>query len=384
MTVIRKAWIAIAAVLLAALAGYFSVAGPKTSGEAAGPLSDPARMNVYPFESSVDCFATWPTYDSWLSHARSKLPWWNPRRIVLAHRFPRQLYERARDSTSCRGITYQNDGLTITGWMLSPKAPASGKLPVIVYNRGGNGPFSVITFESLLHNLAPLAESGFIVLASQYRGATGSEPEKYGSDHFGGDDVRDVVRLVELAAEVPGADAENIFMVGASRGAMMTFLALREGAPVRAAAVIAGVADLNEGLRHRPGMEEMYRARIPGYSADPVEVLADRSVVEWADQLPRDVPILVLHGDSDKRVDIHQARLLRTHLEAVGQPHRVAIYEGGDHHLSRHRDEMFREIVAWFTRPDGAQARGRPGERAEAGSLLPSRGASAGGRSPQD
>ena len=40
-------------------------------------------------------------------------------------------------------------------------------------------------------------------------------------------------------------------MMGASRGGMMTYLALKRGVPVRAAVVIAGVSDLEAFGRYR-------------------------------------------------------------------------------------------------------------------------------------
>ena len=303
-----------------------------------------------PFDTSTDCFKGVPSYDSWISAKKSTIPWWHPRRVVLTSRFPRAQFDHVRESMMCRTITYKSSGLTVDGWMLSPKRSEKGGLPVVVYNRGGNGPFSAITLESVLYNLAPLADMGFVVLASQYRGVRDAEPGTNGADQFGGSDVDDVLRLVELAAQVEGADPENIFMMGASRGAMMTFLALRRGARVRAVAVIAGVADLAEDLKASPRMEGVYRSRIPGYLADPQSALAERSVVKWAGELPRDVPILMLHGDRDDRVDIHQAYLLKRTLETVGHPHRLVVYRGGDHQLSRHRSEMFQEVNAWFKR----------------------------------
>ena len=344
----RRLWIAVVVGVTVALTAYPFAARRDASSATELPRGIASAIPASPFQTSEDCFARWPTYESWLVHLKSTLPWWSPRRALLKSRFPKIQFEHVRDSMACRAISYRNDGFTITGWMLTPKTPAGNRLPVIVYNRGGNGRFGAITLATVLHDLAPLADQGFIVLASQYRGATESDPRLYGQDQFGGDDVRDVTKLVELAGQLPDADARNVFMVGASRGAMMTFLALRQGAAVRAAAVIAGVSDLAEDLGKNPRMDAVYRQRIPGYPTGKDQALADRSVVKWARDLPRSVPVLVLHGDNDQRVDVRQAHLLRSRLQAIGQPHRLIIYQGGDHRLAKHRLEAAREIGAWF------------------------------------
>lgn len=350
----RKTWW----VTLAVVVGIAAIAAGtwQSSGDVAVPV--PVRASTQataPFDTASDCFAPWPTYDAWMSHLESQRSWFDPRRYVLHRRFPRDRFDRFRASTSCSAVTYRSDGLVIEGWMLVPDAPAGTKLPVIIYNRGGNAGYSAITPQAVLHNLAPLADMGYIVLASQYRGVDPSAPAEMGVDEFGGSDVRDVLRLVELAREMPEADADNIFMFGASRGAMMTFLALREGAPVRAVAVMAGVADLARDLAADPRMEPLYRARIPGFAADPEGTLRERSVAHWPDRLPADVPVLILHGDADERVAVVQSRLLARVLTRSGHPHRLVVYEGGDHGLRSHREALFGEIGAWFARHRVAQ-----------------------------
>ncbi len=76
----------------------------------------------------------------------------------------------------------------------------------------------------------------------------------------------DASSLVTLAHAWPGVDADAVFMYGFSRGGMMTYLALKHGAPVRAAAVIGAPGDLMRGLEQRPEMEEVYREVMPDYA----------------------------------------------------------------------------------------------------------------------
>jgi dipeptidyl aminopeptidase/acylaminoacyl peptidase len=129
-----------------------------------------------------------------------------------------------------------------------------------VYNRGGNREFGSIRTADLME-FAGLALDGFVVLASQYRGNDGGE----GAEEFGGADVADVLHLIALGRSLPEVDPDRIYMYGFSRGGMMTYLALKHGAKVRAAAVIGGPADLLSGLARRPEMEGEYRETMPEY-----------------------------------------------------------------------------------------------------------------------
>lgn len=341
----KSLWIA-AFLLLGAIALVYELPTERVNSELERGELSPVQSK--PFASAKNCFEAWPTYGAWIDHLRSKLPWWNPKRYMIERRFPQAQFEHVKSTMQCSAITYENDGYTIPGWMLKPNTEPNVALPVIVYNRGGNASYSAITLASLLYNLAPLADQGFIVVASQYRGVVKSDPEKYGLDQFGGDDVRDVTKLVQLASRIPGADENNIFMSGASRGAMMTFLALRDGSPVRAVAVTAGVSDLSEDLKADPRMEKVYAARIPNYSANKIAALRERSVTNWIEELPKSVPILILHGEKDPRVSASQATTLKAMLDKSGYSSKLIIYPGDDHYLSKHKQESVKEVAEWF------------------------------------
>ncbi|MGE5413006.1 MAG: alpha/beta hydrolase family protein, partial [Syntrophomonadaceae bacterium] len=148
----------------------------------------------------------------------------------------------------CERILYRSGDLPVRGFVYRPWPPVPGRrYPAIVYNRGGNGDFGKIG-EADLRFFGRLASEGFVVLASQYRGADGAP----GRDEFGGADLEDVRSLFPVAAELSFVDLRNVFMLGFSRGGMMTYLAIRDGAPIRAAAVVGGVSDLPALAAYRP------------------------------------------------------------------------------------------------------------------------------------
>jgi len=240
-------------------------------------------------------------------------------------------------AVDCHAITYGSDGLAIDGWMVAPKH-RRGPLPVLVYNRGGNGAYGALDADDVRRQLVPYANEGFLVLASNYRD----------DDEFGGRDVRDVRRLLALVARVPRADAGNVFMLGVSRGGMQSYLAARQSPNVRALAVIGGMADLAGELRFRGEMDQVYAHRIPGYAHDKPGTLAARSVLAWPEKLPASMPVLLLHGAADARVHVSNSTRLHARLDALGHPNKLVVFAGEDHGLSGHRDAARAEVVAWF------------------------------------
>jgi len=93
--------------------------------------------------------------------------------------------------------------------------------------------------------------SGYVIVASQYRGNGGGE----GKEEFGGKDVNDVLNLIPLLSNMPQADTARIGMFGWSRGSMMTYLALTKTTTIKAAVVGSGLTDLITSLKERPEPE---------------------------------------------------------------------------------------------------------------------------------
>ncbi|MEP1740559.1 MAG: prolyl oligopeptidase family serine peptidase [Kangiellaceae bacterium] len=257
-------------------------------------------------------------------------------------------YINAKEHLDCNNIVYLSDGFNIPGFMITPKKMGKKKLPIIVYNRGGNSSFGAIVFGSLFFDLFPLAQQGYIVVASQYRGVYEAEPKRFGKDEFGGRDVNDVHKLIDMVKQHPNADPNNIFVYGVSRGGMMSYLVARERNDIRAMAVIAGPTDLIGGLDWRPEMENVYKARIPNYSLHKESELKKRSVLNWVNELPKQTPILLLHGEADKRVNVKDSIKLNERLDKATIKNKLIIYSKDDHSLRRNRNKARASIIEWF------------------------------------
>jgi len=247
------------------------------------------------------------------------------------------------DSIEVYGITYLSDGLKVRGFMAKPKK--AGKYPCVIYNRGGNRQFGALKVFHGALTLGQIAKEGFVVIASQYRGNGGSE----GQEEFGGKDVNDVTILAEVLKEIEGADTEKIGMYGWSRGGMMTYIALTKTDKIKAAIVGGARSDLT--IIDRPEMEtNVYAELMPNYLDNKEEELKKRSAIFWADKFSKNVPILLLHGNSDWRVKSTNSLKLALEFEKHRIPYRLKIFEGGDHGINEFRAEVNEEVLNWFNR----------------------------------
>ncbi len=185
-------------------------------------------------------------------------------------------------------VRYRSGNLTVVAYLYTPSENRSHRLPAIIYNRG-----SYIAGD-LAPVLAPLfhrlGQAGFVVLAPQYRGSDGGE----GVDELGGADVDDVLNAMTLAGSLGQIDTTRIFMYGESRGGMMTYQALRRGAPVRAAATVGAFTDLAAMVDADTNVRAMARQIWPGFDTTRAKLSEPRSAVRWAEELH--TPLLLLHG----------------------------------------------------------------------------------------
>jgi len=291
-------------------------------------------------------------YDSWRNSMekkyKRKIKSEEKREEALAVfdlRFGKERFDYFHNNLSCYNFKYLVDGNTVKGYLIKPKV-SKGKLPVLIYNRGGNGNFGGVKFGTMMHSLFPIANEGFVIIGSQYRGTFTKNPSAH--DEFGGSDVNDVTALLDYIPSIEGADEQRIGMYGASRGGMQIHLALKQTKSVKAIAVIAGVSDLLKHLEYSPERENVYRDRIPNYNKNKVEELAKRSVLTWVNELNPNIPILLLHGTNDKRVSVNNSTVLAAALSNNNIPHKLVLYPDDDHYLTLNKEKAIKELVSWF------------------------------------
>lgn len=250
--------------------------------------------------------------------------------------------EEVFENSIVERITYLSDGLKVKGYIAYPKEGA-GKFPCIIWNRGGmkeNGAIDSFTARGVF---GQLASWGYAVFASQYRGNAGGE----GKEHFGGDDVNDILNLIPLSQEIPQADFTKWGIEGWSRGGMMTYLVLARNRNFKCAILSGAISNLKQNSEENPEMKGKYKRIIS--EEDFEQELEKRSAVNFVERLPS-IPYLLLHGGSDTTVSPIQTIEMSKRFSALKIPFRLVIFEGGDHFLKSYRKEVDEVRKSWFNK----------------------------------
>ncbi len=240
-------------------------------------------------------------------------------------------------------ITYKSDELKVKGYLATPKI--NGNYPCIIYNRGGNKEFGKLTPKKTVFILARVASWGYVVAASQYRGNDGGE----GKEEFGGKDVNDVLHLIPLFKNIKNTNTSKMGIYGWSRGGMMTYLALTKTNKFKAAVIGGGLSDLRNWIDTRKDtIESVYYNNIPNYAQNRSKAINDRSAIFQVENISKTTPILMLHGTSDWRVVPEMALDLSKEFIKNKVPHRLVLFEGGNHGLREFRKEVDEMTKKWF------------------------------------
>lgn len=235
-------------------------------------------------------------------------------------------------------VRYKSDDCEVISYLSIPEECLECKeaYPCIIFNRGGNRDFSANEPESIAY----LAESsGKIVFASQYRGVSGGT----GEDEFGGADLQDVLELIDLCEKFSFVDMDQLYMMGVSRGGMMTYMAAREDERITKAVVISGLADSFMMYEERTDMQQVYQELVGGTPEEIPMEYEKRSATYWADEI--NCPILIIHSRQDERVPYEQAEKMVNCLEEAGKEYKLVTYDDNVHGM---HPEDFEIIMEWF------------------------------------
>lgn len=244
------------------------------------------------------------------------------------------------ESTMVERISYQSEGLNILGYLAQPKT--SGRFPLLIWNRGGSNDYGALDDLTAHLILASTAQWGYVVLASQYRGNMGSD----GEEEWGDGDIRDAHALLRVAETLPNIDMSRLAVEGASRGGMTTYMLLLRESRFRCAIVHAGIADLFTLTGMRSDLVSIIEKKFGWLSETERTIqLKNRSALSFADQLPRNVPILMMHGTADTVVPVEQSISLSRRFDQLRVPHRLELIEGGKHVALK--DGSYKQIDRW-------------------------------------
>ena len=219
-------------------------------------------------------------------------------------------------------IRYQSGEEEIGRYICAPKDYLEKDYPVLIYNRGSWGSGGLKA-----NNVQYCARFGFIVLATAYRGGgLGST----GTDEYGGEDVNDVIKLIDFAEEFTFTNGK-MYMFGWSRGGMETYIVLSRDDRIDAAVAGAGPTDLIDFYDEYD--VKRFKTSFYRYLGEILETHPEqyeaRSAVCWPEKI--DTPLWIAHGTADDTVLVHHSEDLYNAMNALGKDVKLTLYANMDH-----------------------------------------------------
>jgi dipeptidyl aminopeptidase/acylaminoacyl peptidase len=222
-------------------------------------------------------------------------------------------------------------GNNIPAYLYRPScASAARPCPAIINPHGGPTDEHALQWRILLQWLVA---KGYAVLAPNFRGSTG-----YGLAHqralynnWGRADTEDILAGADYLAGLDWVDGQRLGIYGTSYGSYLAVLALARDPLHRFRCGVAAYGDCDIlsswAQGDRPGREDLERQmghpglqRLGYFAGSPVYDVANiRS------------PLLVMHGEQDKRVHLKQSEQLVEALQREGKTYEYVVYAGEGH-----------------------------------------------------
>lgn len=224
-----------------------------------------------------------------------------------------------------------SDGMELEAILTIPRGTAGTNLPMVLLPHGG--PIGIQDSWYYDDDAQFLASRGYLVLQVNYRGSggRGNDFQEAGYLKWGTRIQQDLIDGVKWAIAENHADPKRICVYGGSFGGYSALMAtIRAPGLFKCAVGYAGVYDLammyQKGDIRESKSGRSYLTTVIG--RDDAD-LAANSPARLADQI--DVPVLLVHGEDDKRVPFAQAKAMRAALEAAHKPYEWLSKPGEGH-----------------------------------------------------
>ena len=200
--------------------------------------------------------------------------------------------------------------------------------PLLVLSHGGPTSATSTTFNL---GIQYWTSRGFAVLDVNYGGSTG-----YGrayrqrlNGQWGVVDVDDCVNGARYLVESGLVDDNRLAIRGGSAGGYTTLCALTFRDVFKAGASHFGISDLEALAHDTHKFESRYLDRLVGPLPERRDIYAERSPIDFTDQLS--CPVIFFQGLEDKVVPPNQAEMMVEALREKGLPVAYLPFEGEQH-----------------------------------------------------
>ena len=250
------------------------------------------------------------------------------------------------------------DGTPLHGYLTLPPGSDGKKLPLVVNPHGG--PFGIRDNWTFDEDSQLLASRGYAVLQVNFRGSAGfgtafvdAGKKAWGTTMI--DDITDATRWVIAQGY---ADEKRICIYGGSYGGYAALMsAVREPGLYRCAVGFAGVYDLNLWRQETDvSASESGRRYFEDAVAGSPEEAAEASPITYLDRLK--APVLIVHGEADRRTPFTQAKALRSAMQKRNLPFEWLAKPGEGHGFiePKNKAEFYTTLLDFLDRHIGAKA----------------------------
>jgi dipeptidyl aminopeptidase/acylaminoacyl peptidase len=237
--------------------------------------------------------------------------------------------------TSHQFVKYKaRDGYEIEGYLTIPKGSDGKNLPTILHPHGGPGARESSGFD---YWTSFFSNRGYAVFRPNFRGSTGygydfAQSQMKGWGLTMQDDLTDAANwLIDNGV----ADPERMCIVGASYGGYAAAMAAVKTPDLFKCAVsFAGVSNLKQLVSE--SRNYINTKFVKNQIGDKSKDLKERSPYYQAEKIS--IPMLFVHGESDRVVDVKQSRMMVKKMEKMGKKVEYIELKDGDHYLSIQRN----------------------------------------------
>lgn len=249
-------------------------------------------------------------------------------------------------------ISWTSDDLEIFGLLTLPERVDDQPLPLVVQIHGGpSWQWQDNCFLDWHDWTQYLVSRGFAVLTPNPRGSTGrgSEFQRRLIDDVGGGEMRDVIAGAQALVERGIADPERLGVGGWSWGGYLTAYTITRTPMFKAAVMGAGLSNMlsDHGTDDIPSANLFYYPGQPYHYPDEYwESSALKHVTNCV------TPTLIVHGESDDRVQISQGAEMYRALKTLDVPVEFVRYPREPHGFKErnHQIDLLTRIGDWFQR----------------------------------
>lgn len=249
-------------------------------------------------------------------------------------------------AASAEAIAFRGaGGLAMEGLLLTPDSAPAPWPTIVLLHGGSDGRHTARFNDGYAH---AFVAAGFAVFAPNLRGSAGYSLEfQRGNDgDFGGAELADLDAAVDLLIARGIADPTRIGLAGHSYGGFLVELALTRGTRYVAAVASAGVSDW-AAFVDQSDLPALASIGLGPFATDAARY-RERSPLTHAAAIT--TPLLLIHGERDRRVPMAQSRSLQRAVLAAGGVCEL-LSEPSQAHVFRDRTAIARSLertLEWF------------------------------------